>query len=412
MRLIDRRDAALAVGLIVGTFIVFQRPLRYLLDAARDVETQYHLDLIPALTVLTALFVFHQYRKRQEAHAAASLAAAEARQARERSEELERLVIFGRTLANALDRSALRQALWQFLPRFIQQGEVWMLVREHGQWEPLLEDASSADPRSLEAREAIAARALADLVVEGAHVEGTRIEDTDCFTMDVGGGPVGVIGVGGEPGLTPRERRALGAASALIGIAVRNVQLFGEIRDNSLHDSLTGCANRAHAIATLDNELRRARRTTHSLSIVMFDIDHFKTINDTYGHLCGDRLLSAVGQSLRQLLRSTDVACRYGGDEFLIILPDTPLPGAERVAAVLRHEIATLPSPCEGAHAAVTASIGVARAVPCDDAMTLVARADEALYDAKHAGRDRVCVSPFPPDPPTDIAHAREAVAP
>jgi diguanylate cyclase (GGDEF)-like protein len=320
------------------------------------------------------------------------MAAAEARQAGARAEELEHLVIMGRALGNALDRDTLQQVLWRHLPLFVREPRVWVLEQHHGQWTTLLEDTPSSDG-VLQTREALATRALADQRAEAAHVEGVRVDDTDCFPMQVGGSPVGVIGIAGVSELSPLERRTIGAAATLMAIAVRNVQLFAEIKENGLRDGLTGCVNRTHAIETLDAELRRARRSGRFPSVVMFDIDHFKSINDRYGHLCGDRLLAAVGKTLRELLRSSDVACRYGGDEFLVLLPDTPPAGAEHVAATLVKGLAGMRVPAAEAYAVVTASLGVAHAGPEDDPATLIARADAALYQAKRGGRNRFCVA-------------------
>ena len=126
----------------------------------------------------------------------------------------------------------------------------------------------------------------------------------------------------------------------------------------------------------------------------MFDIDHFKTINDQLGHLRGDDLLRAVGAQLTRVLRSTDVRCRYGGDEFLVILLGTPLLGAQQAAENLRREIETLAMVAGDRMVAVTASIGVAAAASTEmDVTALIERADEALYRAKRAGRNRFCVA-------------------
>jgi diguanylate cyclase (GGDEF)-like protein len=172
------------------------------------------------------------------------------------------------------------------------------------------------------------------------------------------------------------------------------VQLFLETREHSLRDSLTSCFNRGHGLDTLDGELRRSRRSHLPLSILMFDIDHFKTFNDELGHLRGDDLLRAVGAQLTRVLRSTDVRCRYGGDEFLVILPDTPLIGAQQVAESVRREMATLAMVAGDRTIPVTVSIGVAAAGPNELGITsLIVRADEGLYQAKRLGRNRWSVA-------------------
>jgi diguanylate cyclase (GGDEF)-like protein len=162
----------------------------------------------------------------------------------------------------------------------------------------------------------------------------------------------------------------------------------------SLRDSLTGCFSRGHGLETLDNELRRATRTGHPVSVLMLDVDRFKTINDELGHQRGDELLRAVGAQIARVVRSTDVRCRYGGDEFLLILPDTPLLGAEQVAECLRREIGTLALAAGSRSFSITLSIGVAGAAPGElDPHALIGRADLALYEAKRLGRNRFSVA-------------------
>ena len=186
-------------------------------------------------------------------------------------------------------------------------------------------------------------------------------------------------------------------AAALLAISIRNAQLFQDLRENSLRDALTGCFNRTYALEVLDTELRRARRSNTPMSLIMFDIDRFKDINDRYGHLCGDAVLAAVGARMREVLRGSDVKCRYGGEEFLVLLPETPLEGAKRVAETLRRGLAEMPINWKAETVAVTASFGVSGAHPAEvDGTALIARADAALYRAKNQGRNCVCISMEP----------------
>ncbi len=396
-RLISRSDSSLVAALLVAAVILFQQPLHALLDVAHQVETRYQVDLLPALAVLLTVFLFHGYKKRQQVHAEARAAAAEAAQMRARLEELERLMTFSQSLANSLDRKALQQVLWRYLPTFAHERETWIvLARPDGAWDPLLLDARFPD-RPLELLEALANNALVDTAnpaCDGTSARGDQV----CFAMRVGGQPIGVMGISSVPPLAHAERQALGTAAALIGIALRNMQLLQDTREHALRDSLTGCINHAHGLKTLGAELRRAARARRPLSILMFDLDRFKQINDQLGHLQGDAVLAAVGARLTEILRTSDICCRYGGDEFLVILPDTPVLGAEQVAASVRREIDSLRI-VAGARApiAITASFGVAGAGAGEtDAITLIARADEALYRAKQDGRDRFCVEPPP----------------
>ena len=409
MRLITKNDASLVVGLIAGTVVIFQRPLRFIWEAAVDVQERYHVDLLPALTIFAGVFIFHEARKRQQAKADARAAAAEALQARIRSAELERLMTLSQALANSLDPTTLQQALWRYLPGFAGEREFWVLTRRPDRWEMFLQDTTANRKRSLEELETIANRAQSPDTLADARLQGIVEGDVLCFPMVAAGVAVGVLGIQDCAEIASDQRKALGAATGLIAIAVRNVQLFLETREHSLRDGLTNCFNRGHGLETLDGELRRARRSRQPLSILMFDIDRFKTINDELGHLRGDDLLRAVGAQLTRVLRSTDVRCRYGGDEFLIILPDTPLIGAQQVAESVRREMATLAMVSGGKTIAVTVSIGVAAAGLTElGVTTLIERADDALYQAKRAGKDRWIVAGAPAVP---VAPEAPAVA-
>jgi diguanylate cyclase (GGDEF)-like protein len=126
----------------------------------------------------------------------------------------------------------------------------------------------------------------------------------------------------------------------------------------------------------------------------MFDLDHFKTINDRFGHLCGDAVLAHVGQRMKAVLRGSDTKCRYGGEEFVVLLPDTPLAGARRVAETLRKDLEKGPVRWNDQILVVTASFGIAEIIAGEDtANAIIARADAALYHAKQDGRNCVRTS-------------------
>jgi diguanylate cyclase (GGDEF)-like protein len=226
--------------------------------------------------------------------------------------------------------------------------------------------------------------------------------------MIAGGTLLGVLGISQTPPLLEEERNLAGAAAALMAIGIKNMQLFVETRELSLRDGLTGCFKREHGLETLEAELRRARRTNSDLSILMIDIDRFKSVNDRFGHLRGDELLSAVGSQLMRLTRGTDARCRYGGDEFLLILPETDPAGAHHLASTLCSEIANVRIVADDHIVPVTVSIGVATAITGElDIKALIHRADDALYQAKDEGRNRVCIAP----PPSAGAARRSAAA-
>jgi diguanylate cyclase (GGDEF)-like protein/PAS domain S-box-containing protein len=157
-------------------------------------------------------------------------------------------------------------------------------------------------------------------------------------------------------------------------------------------DDLTELANRRMFISRLEEEIGRVQRGGLPLSLLLFDLDHFKRINDTYGHDVGDRVLTVIASVTRDFKRSADVAARLGGEEFALLLPDTDRAGAVRVAQRLRTTIAeTRISDRRGLPIQVTASFGVATITRNGSVDAVLSTADKALYKAKNAGRNRVC---------------------
>jgi len=162
-----------------------------------------------------------------------------------------------------------------------------------------------------------------------------------------------------------------------------------EMRELAFTDALTGLANRRWAEAQLDLELARSERYGGGFAVIVVDIDHFKRLNDARGHAVGDEVLIGLAATLRRSLRATDRVARWGGEEFLVLAPETPLPAAIELAEVLRRQVAST-ALRHGLFA--TISLGVAEWRAGDTRGTLVERADAALYLAKGAGRDRVAV--------------------
>jgi diguanylate cyclase (GGDEF)-like protein len=182
------------------------------------------------------------------------------------------------------------------------------------------------------------------------------------------------------------------AVAERLSLALANLRLREALQRQSIRDMLTGLYNRRFLEESLERELGRASRTNQPVSMMMMDIDHFKLFNDTYGHQAGDALLRALGESLNQRTRGQDVVCRYGGEEFALILAGASIESTYKRAHILREELKLLQVQHGGKTLGnVTLSMGIAGyPVHASDAETLVKAADDALYRAKKEGRDRI----------------------
>lgn len=176
-----------------------------------------------------------------------------------------------------------------------------------------------------------------------------------------------------------------------------------ELKQLALIDELTGIYNHRHIMGILDNEIARTKRikgkrrektTSELLSILMLDLDHFKNINDSFGHPAGNAVLMQFSKLLKEILRKTDFYGRYGGEEFLIILPGTAKRGASIIGGKLRKSCENLIVNYKGEEVHFTFSGGIAELKPNDDAFSLIARADKRLYAAKNSGRNKIVSGP------------------
>jgi two-component system cell cycle response regulator len=169
-----------------------------------------------------------------------------------------------------------------------------------------------------------------------------------------------------------------------------NARLLRELEMLSLTDALTGLPNRRSFEAALTQEKARARRHGHTLSLVMLDVDHFKKVNDSYGHAGGDLALKHFASTTSRVLRTGDVLYRLGGEEFVALLPETSSVGALEATARILAAVATSPVCLDGASVRLTASAGIACTNGIEDGTDLLGEADLALYEAKRGGRNRV----------------------
>jgi diguanylate cyclase (GGDEF)-like protein len=192
---------------------------------------------------------------------------------------------------------------------------------------------------------------------------------------------------------TGRTLTVTAAAVVLIAMLASFRRLKAAAEFNAAYDGLTALANRRSAYDSLTALVARSRRTGAPLSVVMFDLDRFKQINDSYGHAVGDEVLRCVASTMRATVRDGDLSARLGGEEFVVLLPDAGLQDARLVAERLRAQLRSRTIPAMGS--SVTASFGVAELLPSDTgAENLLHRADQAMYRAKALGRDQVADLP------------------
>jgi two-component system cell cycle response regulator len=184
---------------------------------------------------------------------------------------------------------------------------------------------------------------------------------------------------------------------ARVRAALRTKRFHDLLSARSHVDGLTGVWNRSYFNQRFGDEISAAQRYGRTVALVMLDLDHFKALNDSFGHPFGDQVLQVVGEVLHTSLRTTDAPCRYGGEEFALILTETDELGATVSAERIRQQIAQHAFRPKDKHVEVTASLGVASSAIFDrkslSVSTFVTAADDALYQAKHEGRNRVCVA-------------------
>ncbi len=206
--------------------------------------------------------------------------------------------------------------------------------------------------------------------------------------------PLGVVVLAANQSFSPDATRLLQLFRRSFGLALNNALAHSHLQRIAALDALTGAYNRRFGLTRLREEFNRAVRTDTAIGTIMMDVDHFKSINDTYGHLVGDRVLSQIADSTRRALREGDVMVRYGGEEFLIILPGANSTNCSQVAERVRRLIDESVVKDGEQRIHFTASLGIT-AFPEDNVeheLDLVKHADEALYTAKHQGRNRVVV--------------------
>jgi diguanylate cyclase (GGDEF)-like protein/PAS domain S-box-containing protein len=257
--------------------------------------------------------------------------------------------------------------------------------------------------------------AAGDLTAPCAHAAGVKNAYL-CIPILAQGETLGIVHLqttDETPQLNTSELSFKTTFAAQVGLSIANIRLRDALRTQSVRDPLTGLYNRRYLEEVLEREVRRAARATQSLGVLMIDLDHFKTFNDTYGHDAGDAVLRETGTSLTKGVRAEDFVCRFGGEEFVVILPTASLEAACGRAERLRIKIKELAVMHHGrSMGMLTVSIGVA--VFPEQGVSpkeLMAAADAALYEAKRRGRDQVVVASLRIVDETGVPDAEKSIA-
>ncbi len=224
------------------------------------------------------------------------------------------------------------------------------------------------------------------------HSFGARRAHSCTYNLTYGSQRLGGISFSRAKRFSERELRQVETAIGLLLMPMRNAIMYRDALENSLRDGLTGIGNRAALDLVFNREYSLARRNHQTLSVIVADLDHFKAINDNYGHSVGDLALQNTTLQITEALRQTDQVFRFGGEEFVVILSNTTHEQAMHVAERVRTQVATNPLITAQQSISISVSIGVSSLQSCDSMEALFERADTAMYTAKQFGRN-CCVS-------------------
>lgn len=280
------------------------------------------------------------------------------------------IIDFARELHAILESDRLRLLIARRLPVLLGVRDVWVVARFESGQQVIVPSLAGTDTIPM----------VSDEYRQWA-----------TYPMKTDGKTIGVLGAALPiGGFSEREHRLFKVVAELVAQSMTTATAFEAMREASLVDTLTGCSTRAEGARRLEAELSRAQRGDTSVAVLMLDLDHFKSINDRFGHTTGDAALTAVAGTMLTTLRASDVRCRWGGEEFLLVLPDSSVERAQRAAENLRLRIASTTVAAGNQIVHVTASIGLTLSERGEtDLQQLMTRADRALYEAKRMGRNR-----------------------
>jgi diguanylate cyclase (GGDEF)-like protein len=327
----------------------------------------------------------------------------------DRTRDLSLLADMMGALPAAVDIAEASQIVAGFLPQIFGgfAGEIWIEQGVRGVFERVAGwRLEKEGPPTLRAEDCWALRRGQPLHIEDpndplicrhTHDERGRQGPHACMPILALGEMIGLIHLRWTElsGMSP-DQALLESTAKQIGLAIGNVRLREELSRQALRDPLTGLFNRRQFESLLQRRIASASREPGGFGILMIDVDHFKSVNDRYGHEAGDAVLKTVAEAVAQTIRPQDDVCRLGGEEFVVLLSDPAPHEIQFVAERIRARIEDLPMAFNGTTLpGVTVSIGVA-IFPLDasEGSTLLRVADEAMYGAKRAGRNRICVSP------------------
>ncbi len=252
----------------------------------------------------------------------------------------------------------------------------------------------SPHSRAIESRGVMVVRDMEKEFPRFSNISGTAIRSWLGVPLIVHGEVIGLLALDSRrPGFfTLTHVRLAAALGDHVAVALHNARLYEQTRELAMTDSLTGVATRRNFFVQAERALEQAKRSGRSISVIMSDLDHFKEINDEHGHVKGDEALRLVAEAARETLRRSDIIGRYGGEEFAVILPETEVEAAKATAERLRSEVNAIRVP--GTLTNLSISIGVVSEVPDggETVDTILEQADQALYEAKRLGRNRVAV--------------------
>jgi diguanylate cyclase (GGDEF)-like protein len=239
---------------------------------------------------------------------------------------------------------------------------------------------------------------LTDLICPHISTDEIMLTSAICIPLLASGDVIGMLHICNqtkENPLTVERQQIMTSFAEHLSLSLSNLKLRETLRQQSIRDALTGLYNRRFLEETLGREILRARRANITLSLMMLDVDHFKRFNDTFGHQAGDLVLSNLGRIMQANVRGEDLACRYGGEEFIIVLPGASLQVTQERAELLRQEVEALSVYMNDQHLGpVTVSIGLSCLPENGTAVDMLIRAaDAALYQAKQSGRNLVKIA-------------------